>query len=206
MPHLFRTHDGREWRPQRAIPVTTVDGAMVEAVWCGSVRIEDLPGWLNKPGYELAQTDEVASVAVRGEHSGKARWGDAPPGARLFFVLEPLQAEKDGLTQRSAKMVTTASTEAQMKYFADERFSLFGRFLPNGTIDEIEPLAPPSGPYDYLPPGELFEDPLVETYKDGVDKTLLKENLRLTPSQRLEKLASALRMVEGLRTAKVRKS
>ena len=36
---------------------------------------------------------------------------------------------------------------------------------------------------------DAFEpDPVIEAYKKDVDRTLLRENLRLTPEQRLENL------------------
>lgn len=35
---------------------------------------------------------------------------------------------------------------------------------------------------------EIYRDPVVEAYLPGVDRTLLRENLKLTPGQRLEKL------------------
>ena len=43
-------------------------------------------------------------------------------------------------------------------------------------------------------------DPVIEAYKKHVDRTLLRENLKLTPAQRLEKLAAfmrSLREVQG---------
>ena len=33
-----------------------------------------------------------------------------------------------------------------------------------------------------------YRDPVMEAYMAGVDRTLLRENLKLTPAQRLEKL------------------
>jgi hypothetical protein len=156
MPHLFRTHDGTEWKPGKPMPLTLADGTKVEGVWAGSAQVEKLQWWLGEPGSNLCQTDEVAAVAVRGEHTGVTRWGDAPPGAKLFFVLKPPQRGKNGQAYRLAKLVTTASTEAQTKYFDDERFSLFGTFTPDGTIARIPSPPPPSGPEDIRRPGELF--------------------------------------------------
>lgn len=49
-------------------------------------------------------------------------------------------------------------------------------------------LGPP--PYD--------PDPVIDAYKPGVDMTLIRENLKLTPDQRLAKLQSALESVEAL--------
>lgn len=49
--------------------------------------------------------------------------------------------------------------------------------------------------------GERYRDPVVEAYKQHVDRTLLRENLRLTHDQRMRKFLSALRMVTQLRGA-----
>lgn len=34
----------------------------------------------------------------------------------------------------------------------------------------------------------IYRDPVIEAYMRDVDRTLLRENLKLTPAQRLEKL------------------
>jgi hypothetical protein len=44
-------------------------------------------------------------------------------------------------------------------------------------------------------------DPVIEAYKKDVDRTLLRENLRLTPQQRLEKLMAFMRSLDRLREA-----
>ena len=48
---------------------------------------------------------------------------------------------------------------------------------------------------------ELYRDPVVEVYMRDVDRTLLRENLKLTYEQRALKHASALAMVQELRRA-----
>ena len=54
---------------------------------------------------------------------------------------------------------------------------------------------------DYgLPP-----DPVVEYYKKDVDRTLLREHLKLTPQQRLEKLMAFMRSLDQLRLARQRR-
>jgi len=53
-----------------------------------------------------------------------------------------------------------------------------------------------------LPP--LEPDPIIELYKKDVDRTLIRENLKLTPQQRLEKLIAMQRFVEELREAERR--
>lgn len=54
-------------------------------------------------------------------------------------------------------------------------------------------------PIDDWPP--LEPDPVIEAYKKDVDVTLLIENLKLTPEQRLRKLISVLAACEQLRAA-----
>ena len=50
-----------------------------------------------------------------------------------------------------------------------------------------------------LPP--LTPDPVIEALKKDVDRTLLRENLALTPEQRLLKLQAALDGLDVLRRA-----
>lgn len=47
-----------------------------------------------------------------------------------------------------------------------------------------------------LPP-----DPVIDHYKKDVDRTLLREHLKLTPQQRLEKLMAFMRSLDALRAA-----
>lgn len=53
-----------------------------------------------------------------------------------------------------------------------------------------------------LEPGPI---PAVEAYKPGIDRTILRENLRLTPTQRVEKMIAALRLAEALRNSRPRR-
>lgn len=46
-----------------------------------------------------------------------------------------------------------------------------------------------------------YRDPVVEVYMRDVDRTLLRENLKLNFEQRAQKHARALAMVEELRRA-----
>ncbi|MFM8421971.1 MAG: hypothetical protein ACKOEQ_17800 [Verrucomicrobiota bacterium] len=48
---------------------------------------------------------------------------------------------------------------------------------------------------------ERHRDPVVEAYKQHVDRTLLRENLRLGHDQRMRKFLSAIRMATQLRGA-----
>jgi len=51
-------------------------------------------------------------------------------------------------------------------------------------------------------PGRVFDlDPVVEAYKKDVDRTLLRENLRRTPDERLRALVDLQRFADELRRA-----
>ncbi len=45
-------------------------------------------------------------------------------------------------------------------------------------------------------------DPVIEAYKPGVDRTLLRENLKLTPAQRLAQLQAMADFVEVARRSR----
>jgi hypothetical protein len=49
--------------------------------------------------------------------------------------------------------------------------------------------------------GKSSIDTVIEVYKRDVDRALLRENLRLTPDQRLRKLIAFLEFAEKLRVA-----
>jgi hypothetical protein len=139
MPHLFRTTDGRLWKPGERVALTLSDGTKIEGTWAGSAKEERLKWWLSKYGNRLAQTEQISEVAIQADDDKEIIWGGAPAGARLIFVLE---SQPPGKNYRLAKMVTTASTPAQILYFRHERFSLFGSLTPEGTIAKIPPLMP----------------------------------------------------------------
>lgn len=52
-----------------------------------------------------------------------------------------------------------------------------------------------------LIPVNLEPNPVIEAYKPGVDRTLILENLKLTPAERVEKMLGALRFFHELRAA-----
>lgn len=55
-----------------------------------------------------------------------------------------------------------------------------------------------------LIPVSLDPSPVIDAYKEGVDRTLLRENLKLTTSQRVEKMTSALRFAEAVRHSRIK--
>ena len=71
------------------------------------------------------------------------------------------------------------------------------------TLPESEeprlPEPPRCGLCELAPP-DVF-DPVIEAYKKDVDRTLLIENLKLTPAQRAEKLVSFMEFLHELRRA-----
>jgi hypothetical protein len=46
-----------------------------------------------------------------------------------------------------------------------------------------------------------YVDPVIEVYKKDVDRTLLRERLRLTPSERFEQFVQSMRVIFQLRRA-----
>lgn len=48
----------------------------------------------------------------------------------------------------------------------------------------------------------LEPDPVIEAYKVDIDRTLLRENLRRTPTERVERLQDAVRTVRALQQAR----
>jgi hypothetical protein len=48
----------------------------------------------------------------------------------------------------------------------------------------------------------LEPSPVIEEYKKGVDRTLLRENLRLTVDQRVRKMMSAAQFAEAVRDSR----
>ena len=48
---------------------------------------------------------------------------------------------------------------------------------------------------------EFEPDPVIEAYRKDIDRTLIRENLKLTVEQRFEKLARLMALAEELRKA-----
>jgi hypothetical protein len=51
-------------------------------------------------------------------------------------------------------------------------------------------------------PVSLDPDPVIEAYKKDVDRTLLRENLKLTVEERIQKMIAALRLVDEIRRSR----
>ena len=50
-----------------------------------------------------------------------------------------------------------------------------------------------------IPFGAVYVDPVIEVFKKDVDRTLLRENLKLTPNERSLKFERSMKMVFELR-------
>jgi hypothetical protein len=50
----------------------------------------------------------------------------------------------------------------------------------------------------------LDPNPAIEAYKKDVDRTLLRENLRLSTTERVRKMVDALRFAEAVRRSRVK--
>jgi hypothetical protein len=53
-------------------------------------------------------------------------------------------------------------------------------------------------------PISLDPSPVIEAYKKDIDRTLLRENLKLSTAERVEKMISALRFAEAVRNSRVK--
>jgi hypothetical protein len=53
-------------------------------------------------------------------------------------------------------------------------------------------------PQDLLPMSTT-PDPVIEAYSSGIDQTLIRENLKLSTQQRVDKLLASLRLVEEIK-------
>lgn len=50
--------------------------------------------------------------------------------------------------------------------------------------------------------GHLETDPVIEAYKVDIDRTLLRENLRRSPTQRVQRLQQAVSSIRALQQAR----
>lgn len=60
------------------------------------------------------------------------------------------------------------------------------------SVEELREVA------DRLAPADVF-DPVIEAYKKDVDRTILRENLKLSPQERSEKFVSFMKSIRQLR-------
>jgi len=71
--------------------------------------------------------------------------------------------------------------------------------MKNNPDDEPPNSIPTPDSADFAPPD--YVDPVIEFYKKDVDRTLLRENLKLTVQERFEKFERFMEYVYGLREA-----
>ncbi len=82
------------------------------------------------------------------------------------------------------------------------------RVLQKGTVGSnptlsATPLPAARGRFDPVAARRRDQgiDPVIEAYKRDVDRTLLEENLKRTPEERIRRLAALARQAEALRGA-----
>ncbi len=76
--------------------------------------------------------------------------------------------------------------------------------MNDSAPDEIQDAPSSSRALPELAPPDVF-DPVVEAYKKDIDRTLLRENLKLTVDERFRKLRSFMKFAHGIRGAATRK-
>lgn len=74
--------------------------------------------------------------------------------------------------------------------------------MADRTSDETKPSLPEElqDRVDSLAPADAF-DPFIEALKAGMDRTQLRQNIRLTPDQRLQKFLGFAKLAGELREA-----
>jgi hypothetical protein len=77
---------------------------------------------------------------------------------------------------------------------------LHKRAAPFPSAPTRELPEPPRCGLSELAPADA-SDPLIEAFKRDVDRTLLIENLKLTPAQRAEKFVDFMRFLDEMRRA-----
>jgi hypothetical protein len=89
-----------------------------------------------------------------------------------------------------------------LRLTVDERLR---RLCENNSAKSEGRRKPPSPDHPWKPVSDCSpnrqSDPIIELYKQDVDRTLLRENLKLSPEQRLQKLKDFMQFVEEVRAA-----
>ena len=131
---------------------------------------------------------------------------DPDPAQRpLLFpdpVIEYYMARVDRAAIRERLKLTPAERLAELQREADARIAQ----QPSPQVEERpnEPGTPPKFYGEEFQPlpsrvPMLFPDAVIAAYMRDVDRTILRENLRLTVGERLERFAAFMRRVYGLR-------
>lgn len=111
----------------------------------------------------------------------------------------------DPVIEYYKRFVNRERLRANLKLSVDERLQkLQERSEARGT----DRTSPPSPNCRWEPVSDCglnrTSDPLIELYKRDVDRTLLRENLKLTPEERLLKLRDFMQFTEHVRSAGIR--
>ncbi len=104
------------------------------------------------------------------------------------------------------RQVDRAALHENLKLSVDQRLERLQE-LANKQPPPRRPVGPdqPWQPVSDCGP-DRTTDPVIELYKRDVDRTLLRENLRLSPEQRLLKLEDFVKFIGELRTAALQRA
>jgi hypothetical protein len=103
------------------------------------------------------------------------------------------------------QFVDRESLRANLKLTVDERLDRLERVAAE-TLPSRPQQPAPARPWQPVSDCGLqrLTDPIIELFKRDVDRTLLRENLKLTPDERLLKLTDFTRFAEDVRAAGMR--
>lgn len=112
------------------------------------------------------------------------------------------QLSPDPVIEFYKRRVDRALLRENLKLSVDERLQRLQELADKQLSPRRQPPGPdqPWQPISDCGPNRTT-DPIIELYKRDVDRTLLRENLRLSPEQRLQKLEGFVRFVGELRMA-----
>jgi hypothetical protein len=113
------------------------------------------------------------------------------------------ELQPDQVIEYYKQFVDRDKLRENLQLTVDERLQRLERVAAERPNKRREPPGPerPWKPISDCGPGR-GTDPIIELYKQDVDRTLLRENLKLTPDQRLLKLSDFMRLAEEMRTAR----
>ncbi|HEX2473232.1 MAG TPA: hypothetical protein VHK01_00715 [Lacipirellulaceae bacterium] len=111
----------------------------------------------------------------------------------------------DPVIEYYKRFVDRQKLRANLKLSVDERLHKLQEWA---EARDTTRMAPPSPDCPWEPASDCgpsrTSDPVIELYKRDVDRTLLRENLKLTPEERLLKLRDFMQFAEEVRSAGIR--
>ena len=106
----------------------------------------------------------------------------------------------DPVIEYYKQFVDRAALRENLKLTVEQRLQKLQQRIDDkarASADQLVPVQP--APIVREEAAAYGNDPVIEAYKKDVDRTLLRENLKLTPSQRVEKLQAFMRAFASIR-------